>query len=242
MISNKSVLMFDLLGTLLPISREDFKDEYFSLIRKDFDEYKGMGFTKSLKKAVVAIENNDGTINNRELFWDVFDALLGAKVSEKSDKFKEFFKNDFNKLKDKVGIKAKRRGFVDKCHDRDYELVLAADPTFPIEAIETMLSWVGLVKEDFIYISTFDNSSYGKGNKLYFNELLYAIGKTPDECLMIGNNAEKDSLAREAGIDVYIVTDYLEGELINKNSGIMSGCFEDLKKFLKKMSKKKKKD
>ncbi len=237
MIAEKSVLMFDLLGTLLPISREDFKDEYFSLIRKNFDEYKGMGFTKAFKKAVVAMENNDGTINNRELFWDVFDALLGAKVSEKEYKFKEFFSNDFNKLKEKIRIKAKKRGFVDKCHDRGYELVLAADPTFPLEAIKTMLSWVGLETDDFIYISTYDNSSYGKANKLYFDELLYAIGKSPDECLMIGNNAEKDGLAREACIDVYIVTDYLEGELNNKNSGIMSGCFEDLKKYIKKMSK-----
>ena len=46
------------------------------------------------------------------------------------------------------------------------------------------------------------------------------LGVQPDECLMVGNDATEDLAAREAGMDVFLLTDCL----INTKNRDISAC------------------
>ena len=93
-----------------------------------------------------------------------------------------------------------------------YDLILATNPLFPAEGVHTRLSWIGLSPEDFSLITTYDNSTFCKPFPGYYQEILQKTGKTPAQCRMVGNNPLDDMSAAKLGLDVYLVTDYIENE------------------------------
>ena len=95
---------------------------------------------------------------------------------------------------------------------KNYKVILATNPIFPIQAVETRMNWVGLKKEDFDYITVFSNSSYCKPNPLYFDEIIKKNNLNPENCIMVGNNVIEDTAAEKVGIKTYLITDYLENE------------------------------
>ena len=92
------------------------------------------------------------------------------------------------------------------------KLYLATNPIFPRCATENRMKWAGLHTEDFEEITTYESYHYSKPNVLYFKELIDRFRLNPEECLMIGNDAEEDMSIRELGVKVCLVTDCLENK------------------------------
>ena len=90
--------------------------------------------------------------------------------------------------------------------------MLATNPVFPKEAVATRLSWIQLSLDDFSYVTTFENSSYCKPSLGYYQNILKAIGKKPEECVMIGNNTLEDMISEKLGITTGLVTTNLENQ------------------------------
>ena len=57
------------------------------------------------------------------------------------------------------------------------------------------------------------------------------IGKRPQECLMVGNDAAEDTAALEKGVGVYLVTDCLLNPKGRDISAVPQGSFADCLSF-----------
>lgn len=207
-----NTILFDLDGTLLPMTQENFIKAYFGGLVKKFAPY---GFDKdSLIKGIWAGTNvmikNDGTQSNSDAFWKTFAGIFGEKVYEYEPEFEQFYKNEFNSVKEVTTPTELSKKLVHMLKDKGYSLVLATNPIFPLVAVQTRLNWLGLSVDDFEYITTYDNSSFCKPNPAYFEQILAKIGKQPENCMMIGNNAVEDLSAAKIGIKTYLVTDFAE--------------------------------
>lgn len=212
-LDNRSTVLFDLDGTLLPFRQDDFIHSYFGrLVRKALP----LGFDRdTLVKAVWAgtgaMVENDGRDLNCNVFWDVFTRLTGRSREELEPVFNAFYANEFDGAREVLTSRPDRSGLLRALRQRDCSLVLATNPLFPPVAVETRLRWVGLTSADFDHITTYENSRHCKPNPAYFRDILADTGKRAEDCVMVGNNATEDMAALDLGIDGFLVTDHPEG-------------------------------
>ncbi len=209
-----TTVLFDLDGTLLPFEQEEFIHSYFKRLAIKLIP---MGFEKDpLIKAIwtgmEAMIRNDGTKTNEAAFWEVFEGLLQTKRELLEDVFLEFYQKEFDAVKEVVTEGIDRKSLIENLKSKGYQLVLATNPVFPKEAVATRLSWINLSFDDFTYVTTFENSSYCKPNLGYYQDILKAIGKQPEECVMIGNNTLEDMVSGKLGITTGLVTTNLENQ------------------------------
>jgi FMN phosphatase YigB (HAD superfamily) len=64
-------------------------------------------------------------------------------------------------------------------------------------------------REDFSYVTSFENNHYCKPQPKFFEEILIDIKKKPEECMMVGNDAQEDMVAKMVGIQTYLITNHL---------------------------------
>ena len=228
-----NTILFDLDGTLVPITQEDFSRVYFGLL---IQKAKDMNIdTESMKKGlfggVNAMVNNDGSALNENAFWQVFLSVTKADREATEPIFRDFYANEFKKVKSVMQPTEISKMLIKTLKDKGYRLILATNPLFPIEAVVERMSWVGLTADDFEYITTYENSSYCKPNPKYFAEILEKLNLKAEDCLMVGNNTVEDMAAQKVGIKTFLVTDALENE---KNIDISAFDNGSLKDFYKK--------
>ena len=235
-------ILFDLDGTLAGFSQDAFIGIYFKelgkvFIRLGLDAEKGIKGVWAGSKAMVL---NDGAELNTRRFWDAFSEVMGIdgdmlnKVEEACD---SFYSNEFNVVKSIVRQSDIPKRIVRAMADKGYYVVLATNPQFPPCAVDSRLGWIGLGRDDFKLITHYENSSYCKPNPEYYREVLSKIGKTPEECLMVGNNPAEDMCVAELGMEVFLVTDFIENEFGLDISQFRHGTIEDLEEFLMAMPK-----
>ncbi|MEE1003000.1 MAG: HAD-IA family hydrolase [Acutalibacteraceae bacterium] len=228
-----NTILFDLDGTLVPITQEDFSRVYFGLL---IQKAKDMNIdTESMKKGlfggVNAMVNNDGSALNENAFWQVFLSVTKADREATEPIFRDFYANEFKKVKSVMQPTEISKMLIKTLKDKGYRLILATNPLFPIEAVVERMSWVGLTADDFEYITTYENSSYCKPNPKYFADILEKLNLKAEDCLMVGNNTVEDMAAQKAGIKTFLVTDVLENE---KNIDISTFENGSLEEFYKK--------
>ena len=146
--------------------------------------------------------------------------------------FDSFYRNEFSAAKNACQPTPAAKEVVDLIKASGKRLILATNPLFPAVATENRIGWAGLAKEDFELITTYENSSYCKPNPKYYVEILEKTGLKPEECLMVGNNAEEDMIAESLGMKVFLLTDCLINEKHADISKYPQGGFEELKTFL----------
>ena len=211
-LQDRDTVLFDLDGTLLPFRQEDFVHDYFGrLVRKAMP----LGFDKdTLVKAVWAgtgaMVENDGSKSNCQAFWEVFTHLTGRDREELEPVFLEFYQKEFDQVREVLQGPVDRSGLIRELRRRGCGLILATNPLFPPEAVETRLRWAGRTSADFDHITTYDNSCHCKPNPDYFRDILADTGRRAEQCVMVGNNAREDMVAGNLGMAVYLVTDHPE--------------------------------
>jgi hypothetical protein len=77
------------------------------------------------------------------------------------------------------------------------------------ECVARMMNGLGLDEKDFSFITTFDAFHAAKPSIRYYSEVCEKLGVRPQDCLLIGNDAEEDGAAREIGMPVLLTTDCL---------------------------------
>lgn len=228
-------IFFDLDCTLLPMDQEKFIYRYFSRLT---DRLAPLGYDrKELQKHIwngtVAMEKNDGARSNEQVFWEYFSGVYGAKAIEDKPIFEDFYRVEFQQVKEVCGIDPAARQVVDQLKAEGYPLVLATNPLFPAIATESRIRWAGLDPSDFIYRTTYENSSYCKPNPAYYQEILDKLGLRAEECLMVGNDAEEDMAAEQVGMRVFLLTNCLINAKKLDISQYPQGGFPDLMTFIK---------
>lgn len=232
----KNVLC-DLDGTLLRMKQDEFMKEYFRSLSEKFIPlgYEQEELIKAVWDASRAMVNNNGEMTNEQRFWNSFAEILGEEARDLMPVFKEYYQNEFDEVKKIVEESDIQVKVINKLKGKGYRVILATNPIFPIEAIRTRLKWAGLKVTDFDYITSYDESSYCKPNPEYFREIAEKVGIFPKECMMLGNNVIEDVTAKEVGMKVYIVTDFLENDADLDYSQYLSGTMEDFLKYINHM-------
>ena len=223
-------ILFDLDGTLAPFAQDEFIRVYFKALvsRVTPMGYKPDDMIDALWQGVSAMTGNDGSRTNRQIFWESFTQKLGIQALALENILNDFYAREFDSVRTVLRETADRGPLLRGLRERGYGLVLATNPIFPAVAVETRLGWVGLRAEDFDYVTTYENSRRSKPNPDYYRDILSHIGRQGENCLMAGNNPVDDAAALQAGISVYLVTDYMENPDGVPIEDYPHGSFRDL--------------
>ena len=238
--SIKAVL-FDLDGTLLPMDQDVFVKVYFKGIAAKLAPhgYEPKTLIDAIWAGTVEMIKNDGRITNEEAFWNYFSSQYGEKASADMSLFEEFYKENFDDVKEVCGYNPMAAETVQKFKKAGIRVALATNPIFPSIATEKRICWAGLKPEDFEFFTTYENSKYCKPNLCYYNELLKQLDVAPEECLMVGNDVGDDMVAEELGMKVFLLTDCLINKTDKDISCYNNGSFSELLQFIDNLKEEK---
>lgn len=213
-----TTVLFDLDGTLLPLPQDEFAKQYFVHLSAFLSSrgYESAQVTKALLSGVTAMMENNGDAWNETVFWEDFSRFYGEKARTDLPLFEEFYRDYFVALKSITSRNPRMRELVDRVKDAGCTVVVATNPVFPATATEQRIRWAGLEPEEFSLITTYENSRFSKPNPKYYEDLLATLGTSPEKCLMIGNDTLDDMVARDLGMQVFLLTDCLVNRQ-NKN-------------------------
>ncbi len=204
-------IFFDLDGTLLRIREDQFAELYFRLMGEKMKAY---GYDPELiKKAfyqgTYRMMTNDGSRTNEEVFWSYFESVYPNARKDLSI-FQSFYTEEFRQLDEITEKTIGSKRIVSFVKKKGLLPVLSTNPIFPMVGQETRLSFLGLMAEDFAFVTSYENSSYCKPNPKYFQSLLTRFSLRPEEVIVFGNNDFEDGdCASALGIKVYLVEGYL---------------------------------
>lgn len=228
-------ILFDLDGTLLPMDQDVFVQAYIGGMARKMAAhgYDPQLLAKAIWKGTGAMTKNDGSRKNEFVFWDVFDSVMGKACRQDESLFEEFYRTDFQKVKDVCGFDERAAAAVSEIRTMGLRTILATNPLFPPIATQSRVRWAGLQPEDFEWITTYDNSSYCKPNPDYYREILDTLGLQAEECLMVGNDAVEDTAAGELGMQVFLLTDCLINKSERDLSAYPQGSFPELMAYIR---------
>lgn len=211
-----TTILFDLDGTLLPMDNDEFIKYYFGLLCKKAAPlgYTPEELTNAVWSGTGAMVKNNGTRSNMEVFWEKFENILGSRAKENYDLFDEFYHNEFNQAIAVCGRDERMINMVRNLKAGGYRVVLATNPIFPTVATENRIHWAGFELDDFELYTTYENIGYSKPNSEYYLEIARRLNVQPEECMMIGNDVIEDMIAKETGMEVFLLT----RNIINKEN------------------------
>lgn len=201
-------VFYDLDGTLLPMSMDEFMAAYFGEIVKKMAKLgKNVeSLADDIWKGTKAMVKNDGTKTNEDAFWDCFCEITDY-TREDIPVFQDYYENEFDNVRKSCGYNEKVPKLIETVKNMGLNQVLATNPLFPDIATAKRIKWAGLDASDFITYTTYENCHYCKPNTEYYRELLDRVGMKAEETLMIGNDVEEDMIASKLGMKVFLVTD-----------------------------------
>lgn len=232
-----NTVLFDLDGTLLPLDQDQFLETYFGLMGKMMAS-RGIE-PKPLFKAIwtgtEAMVRNDGLMTNEEKFWRVFDNVYEGDANALRPLLEEFYMTEFDKAKVVASQNPLARECVDLLKRKGYTLALTTNPLFPAIATHYRIQWAGLKPEDFSLVTTYENCSHCKPNLDYYRDVLKALKKEPQECLMVGNDAKEDLCVADLGMDTFLLTDHLIHKGEEDLSHHRQGNFDTFKTWIEEL-------
>lgn len=101
-------------------------------------------------------------------------------------------------------------------------VALATQPVFSLETDLVRMRWAEVDDIDFRLVSHAGNSTRTKPNAHYYQEFCCTLGLTPQECLMVGNDAGRDFARPDCGLRTAYVGHGLPGK------GVFRGSIREL--------------
>ena len=230
-----TTILFDLDGTLLPMDQDTFVKDYLGRMAKKLAPhgYDPNTLVKSIWKGTGAMVKNDGSRTNEEVFWDVFNDVMGRDCRDGEELFLDYYRNEFQAVRHACGFDARAAEAIREIRTMGYRVGLATNPLFPAIATRSRAVWAGLDPEDFEIITTYENSRHCKPNPDYYRDILATLNVKPENCIMVGNDVQEDMVAETLGMKVFLLTD----SLINRTGADISryphGSFGELMDFIR---------
>ena len=207
---NKAIraVLFDLDDTLLENNMDRFMKEYFGLLIPHMAHLVlPEKFISALLHATYAmIKNDDPTITNRQVFIDDFFPRVGRTEEEMMPLFDDFYAVQFDKLRSLTRPNPSARLAIQTAFDTGCDVVIATNPIFPETAIRQRMEWAGISIFPFKLITSYEVMHSTKPNSCYYSEIVERIGRSPDECIMVGDDWGNDIVpATKASLQVFWV-------------------------------------
>jgi FMN phosphatase YigB (HAD superfamily) len=231
-----NTILFDLDGTLLPLDMEKFMDIYFGEMGSFFQDMieadKLVSYVWAGTKAMVtSLEKK----TNEQVFMEAFEKLIDGDLADYQKRFDQFYDEGFLKVRDSVEASPLVKKAVEVLKQKGYSLVIATNPLFPQKAIYHRIDWAGLDPGDFDYITCYEQNCFCKPNIEFYSEVLEALGKRPEQCMMVGNDVQEDLIASELGMKTYLITNHM---LNRHNLPVIcdhQGTYEDFYRFVSEL-------
>lgn len=230
-------ILFDLDGTLLPMDQDVFVKDYLDRMASFLAPfgYDSQLLVKAIWAGTGAMVKNDGKTKNEEVFWHIFNSVLGRDARQDENLFTEFYETAFQQSRVSCGFRPEAAEIIREIRNSGYRIILATNPLFPAIATFSRIKWAGLNPEDFELITTYENSHFCKPNPDYYREILGKLSLNGDECLMVGNDVGEDMVAGQVGMQTFLLSDCL----INRNGEDISrypnGSFSELLHFIRSL-------
>lgn len=214
-----NTVLFDLDGTMLPMDMKEFTDTYVLILKNrlisagfDADE-----IIAGMWVGIKAIVENDGMITNEDCYWKAFESFLtkgegklDRKIKRKLEKeMVKFYQEDFGVVRYVTHPNDVVAECIEILKNKGYQIVAATNPIFPEIATLERINWAGLDPKDFSLITTYENSCFAKPNLEYYKYIMKVLDKDPEDCLMVGNDVHEDMCAKQLGIDVFLLDEYV---------------------------------
>jgi FMN phosphatase YigB (HAD superfamily) len=230
-------LLIDLDGTLLDIDIEKFIPAYINLLWRKFNNLHSQSdFAGHLFGATtVMVENSDKTKKNKDVFYEEFTRRIGMDYEEIQPLVDIFYLHDFPGLSCWGREHPHARAVIETAKEQNLPLVLATNPIFPATAVSQRLKWGGLDESDFLLVTSMDNMHFCKPKADYYLEIAEKIGVAPDRCLMAGNDTVEDISATLAGMETFLVEDFILQRSGENPTYDYRGSLEELALFLKQV-------
>ena len=230
-----STILFDLDGTLLPMEQERFVKSYIGRMAQKLAPhgYDPNLLTAGLWKGTGAMVKNDGARTNEEVFWSVFNSILGKDCRNDEDLFMDYYRNEFQQVSQDCGFDPQAAKTIADIKTLGYHVVLATNPLFPAIATQSRAKWAGLNPNDFELITTYENSRHCKPNTDYYRDILDTLNVKAENCVMVGNDVQEDMIAETLGIKVFLLTDSLINRTGEDISRYPHGSFDELMNFIR---------
>lgn len=229
------VILFDLDGTLLPMNTDAFVKNYLKELAPRVAHIMDPNhFIKALWAGTEAmIRNLEHDKTNEQVFEETFLSLANVKKEDIWPTLDDFYEKVFptfsylctpSPLAKKIAIEAMGQG---------YRVAVATNPVFPKAAIYERLNWAGVLDVPFEIVTVYEDSTYTKPHREYYQNLCERLEVNPEECLMIGNDKQEDMAAAQIGMKTFLV----EGWVIDRGQPQFSiddhGTLEQLYEKLK---------
>jgi FMN phosphatase YigB (HAD superfamily) len=207
--------LFDLDGTLLAMDGQDFMRAYFGEITRALY---GLLPTEGLAGNILAAtarmqaDTSPGS-SNLVKFRREFEALYqGADQQPVWDRIMEFYATTFDNIRDVVGRNEPVCRSVVYLRKRGHRVLLTTNPVFPQLATYKRMAWAGFPPDAFEYVSTLENCGFCKPHVEYWHHVAAVMKVDPAQAIAVGNDCIEDVSAGLAGIETYLVTDYVVGD------------------------------
>lgn len=229
-------VFFDLDGTLLPMDQEQFIQAYMKgLVTKLAPRgYEPKSLAKTIWACTEAMVRNKGSATNETLFRTWFAQLTGRDMALDDDLIEEYYRLEFQDVQKVCGFTKEAAPVIKWLRQHNVMRVLATNPLFPAMATHSRVRWAGLSPEDFDLITTYENSSFSKPNPAYYRWLLEKLQLRPEECLMVGNDAQEDGMAAKLGMEVFLLTHSLIDRQGEEYLNFAHGDFSQLQAWLER--------
>lgn len=228
-----TTVLFDLDGTLLPMDQERFVRSYVGALIRKFAPlgYEQEKMQRALMTGIRAMVENDGRMTNEQVFWETFCRFFPDALADKMH-FDAFYRNEFQGIQSSCGFDGCAARLISRLQGMGLRMVLATNPLFPAAATHSRVRWAGLEPESFEWITTYENASFCKPNLAYYKQILERVNVPAQECLMVGNDVGEDMIARELGMQVFLLTDCLINRHDVNIGRYPHGGYDDLNDYI----------
>ncbi len=201
-----TTLLLDLDGTLLDVDMRGFLDAYFPLAAARFG---GPGETRRISQAMADAARSmmaatDGARTLDLVFLEAFAPAVGRTARQVRELLAAFHREEFERMHRLVRPIPGTLSLVERALGRGYELVIATNPVFFLDAIHARLRWAGLGDVSFALVTGAESMNWTKPHTGYFRQTLAMTGRRAEQCLMVGDNPLMDMAAKTVGIATWL--------------------------------------
>lgn len=238
-------LLIDLDGTLLQVKEMRARTEFTIRSLLWWKPYSNPWRTiKALQKLVLAMKSKNSTnISNYARGIEAFAKEIRITEEEATTLLEKSLNDIFPKLDKYFSPVPGAKEFVNWASNH-YKLFLATNPLWPPEIVEMRVKWAGLKIDLFESYTHAKRMKFCKSYIEFYYELIEQNQLNPKNCLMIGDTLYEDGLAKNIGIDVFILSNKKKLPPITLNektkigAQIWTGNYSNIQSILKSEIKK----